>query len=268
MGRDIMKDKSADALLLINQLKNLRNEVEKINPENADKPGLPGSGITVLIKPYNVLLERTINLLSSNDDLLRSIAHVEPQREIQERLRAVYHKEARQRILIGIGHLLAVLEPYYGTEISVPSMKVTKEGIYFGGEYFDALMAAADLIAQARNKIKVIDGYVNEETLKLLSGKQSGIDVLVLTKQRSVTQAFETAARAFNAQYEGLEVRVSEEFHDRFIIIDDVEYYHFGASIKDLGRRSFMFSRIEEPEIIDKLKDKFTDEWSQARAIL
>lgn len=263
-----MKDKSSEALMLINLLKKLHDEVDKINPDDAAKPKHSGSGITVFIRPFNDLLERTRELLLSHGRDLTSINHIRAQREIQERLNVAYHRKAKHGILIGIAHLLAVLEPLYGSGASLPSMKVTKEGIYFGGEYFDALMAAANLIAQARNKIKVIDGYVNEETLKLLSGKQSGIDVQVLTMQRSVTPAFETTARAFNAQHEGLEVRVSEEFHDRFIIIDDAEYYHFGASIKDLGRRSFMFSRIKEPEIIDKLRDKFTDEWNKAKIVL
>ena len=262
-----MQTKHAEAVVLINQLKGLRNEVERINPDEAEKPGRHGSGISVFIEPYNILLERSKDLLSSNRQLLQSIEHLGPQREVNEMHDSRYHKEAKHGMLIGITHLLSSLESYYGVGVSVPSMKVTKEGVYFGGEYFDALMAATDIFSQALEKIILIDGYVDEQTLNLLTKKQKGVKVQILTNRRSVSQAFEAAARAFNNQYKGLEVKTSDEFHDRFVIIDDTDFYHFGASIKDLGRRSFMFSRIEEPEIVDKLRDKFTDEWSRASVI-
>jgi hypothetical protein len=72
-------------------------------------------------------------------------------------------------------------------------------------------------------------------------------------------------ATDFNRPYGRLSIRTSSAFHDRFIIIDDKDFYHFGASIKDLGNRGFMFSRIEEPELMKILLGNFQVEWSKAK---
>jgi hypothetical protein len=73
-----------------------------------------------------------------------------------------------------------------------------------------------------------------------------------------------TAAEAFNRQYGGLETRMSRAFHDRFVFVDETDFYHFGASLKDLGNRGCMFSRIEEQDVIDALQSKWTQEWAKA----
>lgn len=82
---------------------------------------------------------------------------------------------------------------------------------------------------------------------------------------KKVSPVLKTKAAEFNKQYGGLYIRTSKEFHDRFVIIDNTDFYHFGASIKDLGNKGFMFSRIEEPEIIKNLSSKLSQEWEKAK---
>jgi hypothetical protein len=85
------------------------------------------------------------------------------------------------------------------------------------------------------------------------------VRVAILTKP--LPPATTVLAKAFNSQHGGLAIKSSQAFHDRFIILDDADFYHFGSSIKDLGKRGFMFSRIEEAEMIDVLRKNFQHEW-------
>jgi hypothetical protein len=146
-----------------------------------------------------------------------------------------------------------------------PSLKVTREGVFFAGQYFDALHRVTDILSKAKRIIVIIDGYVNEDVLNLVSSKDAAVKVEILTKE--VSAALSTAVVAFNKQYGRLSVRTSSAFHDRFVIIDDSDFYHFGASIKDLGSRGFMFSMIEESFVIDALRQQFSQEWAKASVV-
>ncbi len=144
----------------------------------------------------------------------------------------------------------------------IPSMSITREGVFFAGEYFDALKYVSNIIPKADDCIVLIDGYVDENTLALFTKKSDNVSVKVLTKKCS--PSLKVSAEAFNRQYGGLRIRTSKAFHDRFLFLDDSEFYHFGASIKDLGNRGFMFSRIEETEVIEALNTKFGEVWESA----
>jgi hypothetical protein len=167
-------------------------------------------------------------------------------------------------LLMDIEYCLDVLSNM--TTVDVPSMKVTREGVFFSGQYFDALLRVRDILAQAKKSIVIIDGYVNEDVLNLVSGKDKSVEVKILTK--NVSASLNTAAIAFNKQYGNLSIRSSSVFHDRFVIIDNKEFYHFGASIKDLGNRGFMFSLIEESFVIDALRQQFNQEWANATVVI
>ena len=142
------------------------------------------------------------------------------------------------------------------------SVKVTREGIYFAGQTFDALLNFQEIISTAKRNISIIDGYVDEKVLKLLTAKATGVGVEVLTFR--VSPALHAAAVTFNTQYGDLKIRTSRVFHDRFVIIDDTDFYHFGASIKDLATKGFMFSKIEEQSVIDALRTQYASEWATA----
>lgn len=150
--------------------------------------------------------------------------------------------------------------------VYVPSMTISREGVFFAGQYFDALQKVTGIIEDANARIDIIDAYVNPDVLSLLTRKKPSVAVNILTK--SVDPALKTASTAFNKQYGKLQIRTSDAFHDRFIIIDSKDFYHFGASIKDVGKRGFMFSRIEEEDVIKAIGKKLGEEWNGATVII
>lgn len=255
--------------VLYEQLHVLRAQVEGIAPEAADKPGKPGSGMSVLVPRFNALLARA--KASLHDDLIlrAAIADIEPIREIKESLAASYHTRAKHGVLIGCNLLLQALAPRILG--ATGTVALDREGIFVAGEHFDAVLLASRIIARARQTISLIDGYINYKVLDLLKGKHEDAVVQILTKVRTVPGDITTLTSAFNQQYGqkgALSIRGSEAFHDRFLIIDDSDFYHFGASLKDLGGRGFMFSRIEEPAVIDTLRKRLLSEWQKGDLIV
>ena len=107
-----MDQRLSEAGVLHQRLQDLKREVEKVQPEEADKPGLPGSGITAFISPFNSLLQQTKEFLSHDSSALKSIAAVEPVSQMEERLSVSYHKKAKFQILVGCGSLLSALTPH------------------------------------------------------------------------------------------------------------------------------------------------------------
>src|SRR5258705_9354487 len=112
----------------------------------------------------------------------------------------------------------------------------------------------------------IVDGYINHRVLDLLKGKGDSVKVAILTRP-TLPSEIAPLASAFNQQYGqqgALSIRTSHVFHDRFLIIDDRDVYHFGASLKDLVTRGSMFSRIEEPLVIEVLRQQLADVWKHA----
>ncbi len=151
---------------------------------------------------------------------------------------------------------------------TAPPVRLSREGVFFPGEYFGAVQRIGEILAQAKWRIVIIDGYANEKVLDLLSGKAKGLEAHILMRPDQVTPSLKVKAQAFNKQYGGLEIRASTTFHDRFVIIDDTDFYHFGASLKDAGHRGFMFSRIEEPTAINALRVALAGEWAKAVVVV
>jgi hypothetical protein len=115
------------------------------------------------------------------------------------------------------------------------------EGIFFDGQIFDAYKFVSDLIETAKKEIVIIDNYVNTSVLNLLSKRKNGVKATVYTKEISVT--LQQDIDRYNAQYENVEVKAFTKSHDRFLIIDNA-IYHIGASLKDLGKKWFAFSKM------------------------
>lgn len=174
--------------------------------------------------------------------------------------RGYIRREELERLMGDMNYVLNVLRGVSSAD--VPTMELTKEGVFFSGQYYDAFCQVAGIVASAQESITLIDRYVGRETFELLGGKAETVVLRVLTK--GLSDSVRALARAFQKQHGGLEIRLSDEFHDRFLIIDDKAFYHFGASIKDLGKRGFMFSVIEEPDVLASIRAKFQDEWSRA----
>jgi hypothetical protein len=149
-------------------------------------------------------------------------------------------------------------ESFGGTDISEkPAMKFFKEG-----QYFDAFTAIKECIKEAKSSIVLIDGYVDANTLAFFPSKEPAIKLTIITKQKSVNEAFQRVIELYNKQYENLKIHISENYHDRFLIIDDKIFYHIGASIKDAGNKTFMFSKIEDEDIMNLIRNKLKSEWT------
>ena len=117
-----------------------------------------------------------------------------------------------------------------------------KQGIFYDGQVFDAYNFVCDLVRSAKQRIILIDNYVDESVLTLLSKRKKQVSARILTK--SISKQLKLDIEKFNQQYPAIEVQTFQLAHDRFLIIDD-DIYHVGASLKDLGKKWFAFSRME-----------------------
>ena len=120
--------------------------------------------------------------------------------------------------------------------------------IFFDGQVYDAKVFATKYILSAKKSILLIDNWVDSTTLEMLSKKKAGVTVEIVTSQRG-NRIAKSELAAFNEQYGGLTIRTSANFHDRFVIIDDKALYLFGASLKDLGKKCFAFTKLDPTEI-------------------
>ena len=117
------------------------------------------------------------------------------------------------------------------------------EGIFFDGQIFDAYKFATDLIKSARKSLLLIDNYVDESVLLMLSKRNPGVSATIYTQK--ITAQLQLDLDKHNDQYPPINVRTYRNSHDRFLIVDDKEVYHIGASLKDLGKKMFAFSKLE-----------------------
>lgn len=129
-----------------------------------------------------------------------------------------------------------------------------KEGVFFEGQIFDAYQLITSIIKKAKKSIILIDNYVDETVLTLLSKRKKGVKVTIYTKE--ISKQLELDINKHNAQYEAIQVLQFTKAHDRFLIIDELEVYFIGASIKDLGKKWFAFSKIniDANYLLDRLK--------------
>ena len=123
------------------------------------------------------------------------------------------------------------------------------QGVFYEGQLWDACSLVEKLIGRAKKTILLIDSWVGPGTLDMLAKKRNGVAVEVVASPRGNKLAATDIAK-FNAQYGGLSVKTSAAFHDRFLIVDDKELYLIGASLKDLGRKCFGFTKMDAGEIV------------------
>ena len=136
-------------------------------------------------------------------------------------------------------HLLQLDEK---VDFFVRSSLQPKEGVFFNGQIFDAYALVADLIRQATTRIVVIDNYIDDSVLVQLSKRQPGVTVDIYDGQ--ISKQLKLDVEKHNEQYPGVTLHKYTKAHDRFLIIDE-DVYHIGASLKDLGKKLFAFSRME-----------------------
>ena len=118
------------------------------------------------------------------------------------------------------------------------------EGVFYDGQIFDAYKFATDLIKSANHSLVLIDNYVDETTLLMLSKRKERVSATIYTQR--ISSQLQLDLEKHNAQYSAIDVKMYKRSHDRFLLIDGQEVYHIGASLKDLGKKMFAFSRLNE----------------------
>ena len=126
-----------------------------------------------------------------------------------------------------------------------------KQSIFFEGQIYDAYSLIIEIIKQAKHKILIIDNYIDDSILKILSKKNKNVEAVVLTSPNCNLNRLDI--NKFNKQYPVLKVARTNKFHDRFIVIDNKQLYHVGASLKDLGKKCFAISKIEDMGYVEKI---------------
>ncbi|RTZ05500.1 DNA-binding protein [Flavobacterium bomense] len=127
-------------------------------------------------------------------------------------------------------------------EILLNTSLPLNQGIFYDGQIFDAHSFVSRLIKSAKKSILLIDNFVDETVLIQLSKREKGVSVIIYTKD--ITKQLKLDLERFNTQYELIEIKEFAKSHDRFLIIDETEVYHIGASLKDLGKKWFAFSKL------------------------
>ncbi len=197
-----------------------------------------------------------------NLDVIISVGYrVKSKRGTQFRIWA--NKILRDYLLKGyaLNHRIDVLEKKVNSieiknnefDLIITAQLPPNQGIFYDGQVFDAHSFVSKLIKSAKTAIVLLDNYIDESVLTLLSKRKKGINVTIYTK--NISKQLELDLARFNAQYEPIEVKEFTKSHDRFLIIDATEVYHLGASLKDLGKKWFAFSKlnIDSAALLGKL---------------
>lgn len=119
----------------------------------------------------------------------------------------------------------------------------SEKGIFYNGQVFDAYTFVLDIIRSAKNSIILLDNYVDDTVLILLGKRNDNVTAKIYTK--SISNQLRLDIKRYNSQYLPIELEIFLDAHDRFLIIDNTELYHIGASLKDLGKKWFAFSRMD-----------------------
>jgi hypothetical protein len=156
-----------------------------------------------------------------------------------------------------------IAELKYKVDFFVQTKEPPLQGVFYDGQLWDARALVLKLISSAKRSLILIDNWATPEVLDLFAKKREGVKVTIFTSEhfdrkhtphRKISDA---DIKTFNAQYPKLAVRYNESFHDRFLIVDDRELYLVGASLKDLGRKCFAFTKLDAGEIRRIKKEAF-----------
>ena len=132
-------------------------------------------------------------------------------------------------------------------DLQINTHLIPTQGVFFDGQVFDAYELASKIIRSAKKSIVLIDNYIDENTLTHLAKKKKGVQVLLLSKNNN--KQLNLDVKKANEQYGIFELKAFAKSHDRFLIIDQKEIYHIGASLKDLGKKWFAFSKMDKSSV-------------------
>ena len=152
------------------------------------------------------------------------------------------------RIENNMDHLIKKVD---AISLHISSHLIPNQGVFFEGQVFDAYELASRIIRSAKSHIILIDNYIDESTLTHLTKKTKEVTVLLLTK--TISNQLTLDVKKANEQYDHIEIKSFDKSHDRFLIIDNTEVYHLGASLKDLGKKWFAFSKMDKSSVANIL---------------
>ena len=137
---------------------------------------------------------------------------------------------------------------------ALENSELPQRGVYFDGQVYDAYQFVSDVIKNAKSSIILIDNYVDDSTLTLFAKRKKNVTATIYTA--SISKQLRLDLEKHNAQYPEIKAELFKQSHDRFLIIDEKELYHIGASLKDLGKKWFAFSRMDSlcDEVLNKIK--------------
>ena len=210
-----------------------------------------GRGQHLKYMPY-VFTENGVAMLSS---VLRSDTAIEVNIRIMRAFTSMRHflqnnAEVFQRLSTLEYHQLEMQQHFQESDKRIEEVfrrldegnAKPKQGVFYNGQIYDAYNFVSDLIKSAKKRIILIDNYVDETVLTLLDKREDGVSAFIYTQQ--INRQFQLDIDRHNAQYPPINVETFRLSHDRFLCIDD-DVYHIGASIKDLGKKWFGFSKME-----------------------
>lgn len=208
-------------------------------------------------KEGNRKIKRTISLF--NLDVIISVGYrVKSQRGTQFRIWA--NKILKEYLLKGYAVNQRIeriekklIEHEQKFDLLVKTNLPPNEGIFYDGQIYDAWQFVSDLVRSAESSVILIDNYIDDSVLTILSKRNQNTEAVVYTS--AISSQLETDIKRFNTQYPPIQFKISRKSHDRFLIIDKQTVYHIGASLKDLGKKWFAFSKINLniEELLDKL---------------
>lgn len=208
-------------------------------------------------KEGNRKIKRTISLF--NLDVIISVGYrVKSQRGTQFRIWA--NKILKEYLLKGYAVNQRIeriekklIEHEQKFDLLVKTNLPPNEGIFYDGQIYDAWQFVSDLVRSAESSVILIDNYIDDSVLTILSKRNQNTEAIVYTS--AISSQLETDIKRFNTQYPPIQFKIFRKSHDRFLIIDKQTVYHIGASLKDLGKKWFAFSKINLniEELLDKL---------------
>ena len=192
------------------------------------------TAVKVSIQIMNAFVQMR-HFISANGSLFARLNSVEKKQiETEEKL---------NRNLLRIDEKLDINEKNFEKVFdALEAADLPKQGVFCDGQIFDSYKFASDLIRKAKASIVLVDNYVDDTVLSMLDKRKAGVSVTVYTQ--SISKQLTLDLQKHNAQYAPIDIRLIKNFHDRFLFLDEKTIYHIGASVKDLGKKVFGFSKL------------------------
>lgn len=195
----------------------------------------------------DVAIKVSINIMNAFVEMRRFLT---TNRQVFERLNNVEYKLIEQNNLLS-NHEKKFEEVF--DQLQNKKENEFTQKIFFDGQIWDSYSLIIDIIKIAKSKILIIDNYIDDSILKMLSKKNKYVEVIILTSQNCDISKLDI--NKFNKQYPTLKIARSNKFHDRFIVIDNKELYHCGASLKDLGKKCFAINKMNDIKFIEDIEN-------------